>query len=178
MSTIRDAGISGDFVHEPLSDSQVQIRLVQIDLCGDKDNEIHCTISAYPLGAPPPYVAISYTWGDKSMKQSIWVNKRRLNIGHNSWLALWQARSHCVRPPLRVWIDVLSIDQANDIEKSIQVGLMGAIYEAAKYVLASVGAHEDDSEYLGEQVQATAEHLHAWRLIESRKEDPPVEFIK
>jgi len=135
MASIRDAGISGDFVHEPLSDPQTQIRLIQIDLpvlSDDKDCEIECTISAHLLSDPPPYVAISYTWGDNSTKRGIWVNKRRLNVGHNSWLALWQARLHRLQQPLRIWMDVLSIDQADDVEKIIQVGLMGSIYKSAK----------------------------------------------
>jgi hypothetical protein len=118
MSTIRDAGISGDYIHTPLSDSQAFIRLVQIDLSGDEDIEIHCTISAHPLNDLPPYIAISYTWGDTSKKREIWVDEKRLKIGQSSWLALWQARLNRLQQPLRVWMDVLSIDQANDIEKS------------------------------------------------------------
>jgi hypothetical protein len=173
MATFRDAGISGDFVHEPLSDPNEELRLVQIDLSGDRDSEIHCRVTTHPIKDPPPYVAISYTWGDDNQVRGIWVNGGRLNIGHNSWLALWQARLHCVDRPLRIWMDVLSIDQANDIEKSIQVGLMGFIYNAAKYVLASVGVHEDDSEFLIEQVHATAEYVADCRRLEGEKEDPP-----
>jgi len=180
MASIRDAGISGDFVHEPLSDQQTQIRLIQIDLpvlSDDKDCEIECTISAHPLSDPPPYVAISYTWGDNSTKRGIWVNKRRLNVGHNSWLALWQARLHRLQQPLRIWMDVLSIDQADDVEKIIQVGLMGSIYKSAKYVLASVGIHHHDSEYLAEQVNAHVMYIEHMRKLEYQKEDPPVERV-
>jgi len=173
MATIRDAEISGDFCHEPLSNPYENIRLVQIDLSGDKDSEIHCTISTHPIRNLPPYVAISYTWGDMSKKQSIWVDKKRLNVGHNSWLALWQARLHCIRQPLMVWIDVLSIDQNSNVEKSIQVGLMGCIYVSAESVLASVGDHEDDSEHLIEQVDAHAEYIEEIRSLTARQEDPP-----
>lgn len=176
MSTIRDGGISGDFIHEPLSEPQAQIRLIQIDLSSDDgESEIDCIISAHPLQDSPPYVAISYTWGDGSVARGICVNGRRLNIGHNSWLALWQARLHRVLQPLRIWMDVLSIDQANDAEKSIQVGLMGAIYDAAKYVLASMGAHEDDSEHLADQVEAHNVYLRNLRVVEGQKRDPAVE---
>jgi hypothetical protein len=84
MAIIKDAGISGDFVHEPLSDPQAEIRLVQIDLSGDKDSEIHCTISTFPSDNTPPYITISYTWGDTSRLREIWINGKRLNVGHNS----------------------------------------------------------------------------------------------
>jgi hypothetical protein len=109
MATIRDAGIFGEFVHEPLSDPQAEIRLVQIDLSGDKDSEIHCTISTFPSDntCTPPYIAISYTWGDTSKLREIWINGKRLNVGHNNWLALWQARLHRLLQPLLIWMDVL-----------------------------------------------------------------------
>ena len=148
MATFRDAGISGDFVHTSLSNPQAEIRFVQIDLSGDKDREIQCTISTHPIEDTPPYVAISYTWGDISKKREIWINEKRLNIGQSSWLALLQARLHRVQQPLMVWMDVLSIDQTNDVEKSMQVGLMGRIFLFAELVLAGVGEHEDDSEHL------------------------------
>ena len=177
MATIRDASISGDFIHEPLSNPQAEIRLIQVDLFGDKDSKIRCTISIHPLSDPPPYVAISYTWGNNSMMREIWIDEKRLNIGHNSWLALWQARLHRVQEPLQVWIDVLSIDQANYFEKSIQVGLMGSIYKAARCVFASVGAHEDDSEHLAEEVNAHAIYLKSLRELCGQKEDPPLKRI-
>jgi hypothetical protein len=189
MATFRDAGISGDFVHERLSDPKTMIRLIQIDRSSaDPGNEIRCTISTHPLNDSPcpskhplndspPYVAISYTWGDTSRKRRIWVNEKRVNVGYNSWLALWQAirldRQNPSEQPLMVWMDVLSIDQTHDVEKGIQVGLMGKIYYAAKYVLASVGDHENDSEYLVEQVHATAEYIDEKRRLEGEKEDPP-----
>jgi hypothetical protein len=175
MATIRDAGIFGDYVHKPLSDPQAEIRLVQIDLSGDRDSDIHCTVSTHSLERPPPYIAISYTWGDSSNTRGIWINNGRLHIGHNSWLALWQARLHRVENPLRIWIDVLSIDQANDVEKSIQVGLMAVIFKSATHVIASVGVHENDSEYLAEQVHAHADYVELSRRLEGQKSDPPVD---
>ena len=173
MSTIRDAGISGDFLHEPLSNPHVELRLAQVDLSRDEDSEIHCTISTYAMSNSPPYTAISYTWGDTSKRRGIWVGESRLNIGHNSWLALWQARLHLLQRPLWIWIDVLSIDQTNYIEKSIQVGLMGDIFQSAVQVLASVGAHENDSEYLIEQIHAHAGYVEQRRKLDGRKEDQP-----
>ena len=176
MSTIRDAGISGDFVHEPLSNPQTEFRLAQVDLSGDDNSAIHCTISTYTLSNPPPYLAISYTWGDVSKKQEIWIGKERLKIGHNSWLALSQARLHRPQQPLWLWIDVLSIDQINDVEKSIQVGLMGIIFQSAMQVFASVGAHEEDSEHLIEQIHAHAEYVEQRRDLDGQEEDPPADL--
>lgn len=162
MATIRDAGITGDFVHRPLLDPESDIRLVQVDLSGERDGEIQCTITPYAADKAPPYVAISYTWGDMSYTRSISVNGKKLSIGLNSWMVLWQARLHQLASPL--WMDVLSIDQANDVEKGIQVGMMGRIYKTAMYTLVSLGAHENDSGFLAEQIHAHTDYIKRRRI--------------
>lgn len=180
MGTIRDAEITGDFVHEPLEHPQDEIRLIQIDISVDKDSEITCTTLTCPIKRPIPYLAISYTWGGISQKRVIQVNSKRVIVGYNSWLALWQARLHLITnrsPTTPLWIDILSIDQANGDEKSIQVGLMGAIYRSAIYVIASVGPHEDDSEVLAEQVQANATYIEQQRQLRGEIEDKPLKSL-
>lgn len=179
MATIRDAEITGDFVHEPLEHPQDEIRLIQVDL-SDKDSEIICTTLTCPIKRPVPYLAISYTWGDISQKRVIQVNGKQVIVGYNSWLALWQARLHLIAnrsPATPLWIDILSIDQSNDDEKSIQVGLMGAIYRSAIYVIASVGPHEDDSELLADQIHANARYIEQQRHLRGEIEDKPLESL-
>lgn len=176
MANFRDAGIYGDYVHEAFSNPHAEIRLVLIDQSGDKDSEIHCTISTHPVNCLPAYNAISYTWGDTtatSKKHRVWVNGKQVNVGHNSWLALWQSRLHFVGATLWIWIDVLSIDHTNDGEKSIQVGMMGHIYQTASSVLASVGDHENDSEFLAEQIYAHIGYINHWRQKDGQRRNPP-----
>ena len=172
MATIRDAGIHGEFVHERSRDPLTEIRLIHIDLSGEMDSDIYCTVSAHSIGDATPYIAVSYTWGDISEKRSIWVNNKRLYLGPNSWIVLWQARLHGLNDPL--WMDVLSIDQANDSEKSIQVGLMGTIYRTARYALISVGSHGSDSEYLAEQIHAHTRYIEEMRRAHGEQRDPPL----
>lgn len=172
MATIRNAGIAGEFTHTPLRDPYIEIRLVQIWPSDDNDSDINCTVSAHAVSHPPPYIAVSYTWGDNSERKCIWLNGKRLYLGHNSWIVLWQARLHRLREPL--WIDVLSIDQANNVEKSVQVGLMGAIYRGAEYVFISVGSHDNDSGYLIEQIRAHTEYIEERRKLHGEQEDPPL----
>ncbi|GAB7325568.1 hypothetical protein MBLNU13_g09567t1 [Cladosporium sp. NU13] len=162
MATIRDAGITGDFVHEPLQDPGNEIRLIQVTLSGDRDDEIQCTITPYAVNKAPPYVAVSYTWGDISCGRHVRVNGKQLYIGQNSWMVLWQARLHQLASPL--WMDVLSIDQASDVEKSIQVGMMGRIYKTAMYTFVSLGSHDNDSRFLAEQIQAHIDFVKHRRI--------------
>lgn len=172
MATIRNAEVCGDFIHDPLRHPHTEIRLIRVDLSDEPDSDIWCTISAHPITDPPPYVAISYTWGDISAKRGVWVNGKRVYLGHNSWLVLWQARLRGLTEPL--WMDVLSINQADDAEKSIQVGLMGAIYRTARYVLVSVGPHENDSEFLVEHIQGHTNYIEEKRVAHSNVKDPPL----
>jgi hypothetical protein len=92
--------------------------------------------------------------GRHQQAAGIWINGKRLNVGHNNWLALWQARLHRLLQPLLIWMDVLSIDQANHTERSSQVGLMGTISKAAMCVFVSAGADEDDSKSVVQEVLA------------------------
>lgn len=181
MATIRDAEITGDFVHEPLTHPQDEIRLLQLDLSTGTEDEITCTTLTCAIRRPEPYFAISYTWDDMRQKRVIQVNGKRVQVGYNSWLALWQARLYLVKNRQSanlLWIDILSIDQANAEEKSIQVGLMGMIYKSAIFVIASVGPHEDDSELLAEQIHAQAAYIDNQREIRGKLEDKPLASIK
>jgi hypothetical protein len=110
-----------------------------------------------------------------SHKRSIRLNGKRLDIGQNSWTLLWQVRLHEIAVP--VWIDVLSIDQANDVEKSIQVGMMGTIYKTAQITFVSLGSHEDDSDLLAEQIVAHTDHIESMRDLCTGGEDERTEPV-
>jgi hypothetical protein len=164
MRTFRDAGITGDFVHEPLQDAKTQIRLIHLKPSDAKNDEIECTISTHDLSDAPSFAAISYTWGDMVSMREIMMDGKQLSIGENSWLVLWQARLHQI--PLPVWIDVLSINQSDDDEKSSQVGMMASIYATAKCTCVGLGRSENDSEFLAAEIR---EHVHH---IEHVREGP------
>ena len=164
MRTLRDAGITGDFVHTPLQRPKSEIRLIHLNPSDAKDNGIECTISTHDLSNAPPFAAISYTWGDMTSMRDIKLNGKQLSIGDNSWLVLWQARLHQI--PLPVWIDVLSINQTDDDEKSSQVGIMATIYAAAKFTCVGLGPEEDDSEFLAREIR---DHAYS---IEHAMEEP------
>jgi hypothetical protein len=84
MATIRDAGITGTFVHEPLKDPHHEIRLVLIQPSEDRNHEVECTVSRYALSEAPPYVAISYTWGNTTQKRMIQINGKSIQVRYNS----------------------------------------------------------------------------------------------
>lgn len=175
MTALRDAEICGHLVYPPFINSYKEIRLVRVDQvrvdhCAeiDGDDGIVCSLSNHSMDDLPPYIAISYTWGNIAERRRITLDGEELWIGFNSWLVLWQARLHRLPHPL--WIDVLSIDQSNAVEKSIQVGLMGEIYKGAIYVCASVGLHEADSAFLAEEVPLHVNFYHRRKFYDEAAE--------
>jgi hypothetical protein len=167
MRTFRDAGITGDFIHQPLRSPKSEIRLIHIKPSDVKNDEIECMVSTHALNKAPPFAAISYTWGDMASMRDIRLNDKHLSIGENSWLVLWQARLHKI--PLPVWIDVLSINQADECEKSSQVGIMASIYAAAKFTCVGLGPQEDDSEFLAAEIR---DHSYYIEHLRARSEHP------
>jgi hypothetical protein len=167
MRTFRDAGISGDFVHTRLQDAKNQIRLVHIKPSDTSDDKIECTISTHNLSDVIPFAAISYTWGNMASMHDIWLENKRVSIGENSRLVLWQARLH--RCPLPLWIDVLSINQDDDEEKSSQVSIMASIYATAKFTCVGLGHSENDSELVAREIRRHAYYIEHRR---ARSEHP------
>jgi len=98
---------------------------------------------------PKDYFAFSYAWLDPTPKCRIVCNGEELLIAENAYNALlsvycniqkFSTSQHRLVETLLLWIDTLSINQADYAEKSIQVPLMSAIYRKCKGVFAYIGA--------------------------------------
>lgn len=83
------------------------------------------------------YEALSYTWGDLRLQDSISLNRNITSVTVNLFGALEDIRlDHGTR---LLWVDALCIDQNNTMERNHQVKQMGTIYKKAKRVLAWLG---------------------------------------
>ncbi|KAF7896489.1 hypothetical protein EAF00_006503 [Botryotinia globosa] len=142
-----EANTVSEFHHEPLSNSKTWIRLLELDnVEGEgKTTELRCNVGAWHFDHTPSYHAISYFWGSTEFSTTINVNGRSLKINSNAGYALRQAKWFGVR---HLWMDSICIDQHNIEEKADQVKMMGNIYRNASCVLACVGLHDDDSEFV------------------------------
>ncbi|KAK5651477.1 hypothetical protein OQA88_12484 [Cercophora sp. LCS_1] len=94
----------------------------------------------------PPYVALSYVWGDATITRPIVCDSASTHVTLNLEQALstvWKAH-----PPMRLWADAICIAQDDVTERSHQVALMGDIYRSASCVLVSLGsALEGDNRF-------------------------------
>jgi hypothetical protein len=134
-------------LHEPLPTSTSHFRLLEIH---QADSQIVCELSIWPVAEAPPYCAISYTWGDPASTTSITVNNEESIVRTNCAYVLRQAFAS--RSSKYYWIDAICIDQTSTREKNHQVAMMGQLYKRASKVLACVGSHADDSDFLFESL--------------------------
>lgn len=142
------------FSHRPLSDPTRMIRLLSPGTRVRPENpEEENVKSPTPwelfytrLDDAPPFLAISYTWGSAWSSDLVFVERKRAYIPFNCYNALEQALFYY--PHHYFWVDSISIDQSNVLEKNVQVQMMGRIFSKAISVLAWVGHHADNSHNL------------------------------
>ncbi|GAP86975.1 putative heterokaryon incompatibility protein [Rosellinia necatrix] len=138
------------YTYRPLQE-QKEFRLLKL-LPGGPDEAIQCALSHESLEQPPPYYAVSYTWGSPDVAGEVTLDGCAVPVREN----LHQFLRH-VRDPgasLALWVDALCIDQGSIPERNRQVPLMGEIYARARTVLVWLGAHADGSERFFDAVAA------------------------
>jgi hypothetical protein len=129
--------------YAPLDPSTNEIRLLRVEAASHITEIVQCSLShATPAGSI--YQALSYTWGDGSIKSKICLNGERIEVGISLETALRYIRSfNCA---IVVWVDALCINQADLAEKASQVPMMSLIYSYAEMVIAWIGESGDDSD--------------------------------
>jgi hypothetical protein len=104
---------------------------------------LKCEIVHRSLLDPPEYVAISYAWGDSFDKEDITLENEDFTVNASLHDALMAVRA--IDRSTLVWIDGLSIDQGNEVERAAQVQLMDQIYMKATSVAIWLGPAMDNS---------------------------------
>jgi hypothetical protein len=113
-----------------------EIRLVQI-LPGETSSPVSCEIFHTSLDSHPSYEALSYTWGTLGSSLTICANLFALAVSENLHEALQRIRLPSERRT--IWIDAISINQADVAERSQQVGAMRNIFSHATNVVVWLG---------------------------------------
>ena len=73
LFTERGNGNAELYVHEPIEDPFMSLRLLTILPCLDEATEIKCRLHTASLYDLPQYDALSYTWGTTERGKAIWV---------------------------------------------------------------------------------------------------------
>lgn len=124
------------FVYDPLErdDGQASIRLVKVEPGLHNNGLIQIEMKHSIVSAN--YSAISYMWGDQAERHHVLINNRVATVGSSLYGHLCSLRTF--ERGQWYWVDALSIDQQNPMERSQQVKLMAEIFEGARNVLAFV----------------------------------------
>ena len=131
------------FVYVPL-ESPSHIRLLVLHP-GDEPDAICCSLSQTSLDQTNHiYEALSYVWGDIESSVPIICEGRSLLMTPSLHSALRRLRF--TEKKRILWVDAICINQKDDAEKSVQVGLMGCIYQNAGLVIADLGERPEDWE--------------------------------
>jgi Heterokaryon incompatibility protein (HET) len=129
-------------VYERLVSPEPSIRLLKFNP-SDEDDFLGCSIRSYELDSCPPYIALSYEWGDVEPQVEIMINGVCFLIRQNLCLFLSvlkeKQKPQELSAGLRLWIDAICIDQQDMFERNAQVAMMGQIYQKAILVFAWLG---------------------------------------
>ncbi len=103
--------------------------------------DIECTLAHVAFGDNPEYKALSYAWGDGTVKRTILLNGTKFEVGNNLAAALVNIRGleSAGEMPQAIWIDAICINQSDLEERGRQVRLMPNIYARAERVLVWLG---------------------------------------
>lgn len=99
----------------------------------------------------PGYSALSYTWGEAVFSHRILIGNSFLPITENLRDALVHIRRRIAKkskPRIKValiWVDAVCIDQSNDGEKDLQIGLMTRLYDQASQIYVWLGLPKNDT---------------------------------
>ncbi|KAK3369588.1 heterokaryon incompatibility protein-domain-containing protein [Lasiosphaeria ovina] len=145
--------------YQPLDKDAKEIRILVLRPDADNSFPYRCDLEHVPLAVAGVFTALSYVWGgqeenrapvdvdysvrDATTAEPVYVASFSTTIGENLSWALLHLRSGR-DDELRLWVDALCINQADDAEKTWQVQLMGDIYAAAATTLVWLGPTADN----------------------------------
>jgi ankyrin repeat protein len=161
-----------DFKYEPIDLKECTFRLLRL-FKGDH-GPIQCDLfhaSLYDTENAMEYEALSYTWGGTNKPLEIEINKRRMPVTENLFLALHDMRY--LHQDRILWIDAICVDQENPQERGHQVQQMGSIYKGAERVVIWLGKATFWTDIAFEYMQALEQQAvgHAyntWRSSDER----------
>jgi hypothetical protein len=128
-------------IYSGLDSNRAEIRVLRILApYNSLSRRVNCSLETISLDAQPTpvYVALSYVWGpilDETSLGHVYVNGTPITVTTNLLVALIYLSARCDRE-VPLWIDAISINQADLMERGQQVRLMQRIYQDAFHVWA------------------------------------------
>ncbi|OLN85442.1 Heterokaryon incompatibility protein 6, OR allele 10 [Colletotrichum chlorophyti] len=129
----------------------------------------------YRLCDAPPFVALSYCWGQSISKSPIIIDSILQQCGVNGEAALRHLRTE---EGAHVWIDQFCINQDDNAEKSHQVQMMLDIYVAASRVAVWIGLPADDSDIFIAHARAMSALIREEKYVDVVRSHVDMPFLQ
>ncbi|KAF2968600.1 hypothetical protein GQX73_g5005 [Xylaria multiplex] len=135
------------------------IRVVRVSP-GTGESNIRCKLEKLDLDDGSTYDALSYVWGkyEENEQKQIWVDDQPFFISPHLYEILANLRSQ--NTDKVIWIDAICINQADNDERTHQVGLMRHIYSQANSVIIWLGGQTADDELKSSQESSLFDNPH------------------
>lgn len=149
--------------------SRDEIHLMRLE-SGQRGDPIRASLMIRPLTSDhPKYEALSYVWGDSSMRKTIRLDKQEISVTTNLEAALRQIRP--VSGTRTLWIDAICIDQDDIAERNSQVLLMNAIYRKSTKVLVWLGPENLEAEEIVAFLKSMHKNKHIKPCVKNLEND-------
>jgi heterokaryon incompatibility protein (HET) len=138
------------FKYECLSEPD-SFRIILLQPSTSHDTPLHCTLlhttlSQCDCDIIDHYTALSYVWGDATRYGCIFVDEKIIDITTTLEAALRDLRDRT--RIMRIWADAICINQKDDNERAVQVGLMARIYSTAHHTVIYLGPRTREADIL------------------------------
>lgn len=128
-------------IYQPLGHHEIRLIVLQP---AKWNSAIKCHLITKSLNEGPEYQALSYIWGDPKALRPISLQGTLVQITRNLESALRHLRYEDRERTL--WIDALSINQSDLIEKTQQIRQMHLIYARTHHLIVWIGERSEDSD--------------------------------
>ncbi|KAH6648755.1 heterokaryon incompatibility protein-domain-containing protein [Truncatella angustata] len=134
-----------------------EIRLLHFFPSPEPSSNIYCQLERYSLldlinpTTFQAFEALSYTWGDPSAVEDIFVNNQGFTVTSNLGAFLRQRREP--NSTVTLWIDAVCINQTDFQEKNQQIPMMSMIYAGAARLTIWLGSASEDSHLAIDQLR-------------------------
>ncbi|KAK5696240.1 hypothetical protein LTR17_024375 [Elasticomyces elasticus] len=166
VAGLLDAISTGDqttAVYTPLESDRIRLVRILPQSQDDPASALRCTMRDFHLDDLPAYSALSYAWGGKPASCRIILNGQCFDVRKNLFRFLSHARDLSRLSAGWLFIDAISINQTDDVERSYQVSLMSRIYSGATRVIAWLGPQYAASDLAMRELGRKASYWHKRR---------------
>lgn len=153
----RDVNRFKSYEYQPLDEEKKEIRLLRVPRRTAQSDKIEYTLANVSLQDSPPFVALSYCWGDASFQHEIMVNGHQMHITESLATAMKSLQSD--EADVMLWADAISINQQDLVEKTKQVQLMRDIYRTASRVIIWLGPSTSETYYTMREMRKLGDKL-------------------